>query len=150
MKNSTILAIFFIAALGFLFACNSSKTADQYLKDDNQRKAIIGEIAHHQPYMAEMMQEMMNSDSCKQMMVQSMMSDSKMMTMMMTMMMDNMMTTSKKDTAMSKMMIGKTMEMCDADATKCNMMMDAMKTHPNVMKSMNMNGMGNMNRIPKK
>jgi len=146
MKNSTILAIFFIAALGFLFACNSSKTADQYLKDDNQRKAIIGEIAHHQPYMAEMMQEMMNSDSCKQMMAQGMMSDSKMNAMMM----DNMMTMSKNDTAMSKMMMDKTMEMCDADATKCNMMMDAMKTHPNVMKSMNMNGMGNMKMMPKK
>ncbi len=146
MKNSTILAIFFVAAVGFLFACDSSKTADQYLKDDNQRKAIIGEIAHHQPYMAEMMQEMMNSDSCKQMMAQGMMSDSKMNAMMM----DNMMTMSKNDTAMSKMMMDKTMEMCDADATKCNMMMDAMKTHPNVMKSMNMNGMGNMKMMPKK
>jgi len=146
MKNVTTLSIFFTVAISFLSSCNTKQTADQSLKDDSQRKNIIGTIAHHQPYMAEMMHEMMNSDSCKQMMAQSMMSDPKMMTMMM----DNMMTMSKNDSTMSKMMMDRTMEMCDADATKCNMMMDAMKTHPNVMKSMNMNGMGNMKRMPKK
>lgn len=144
MKNSTILSIFLVAAMGFLFACNSKQTADQCLKDDNQRMAMIGGIAHHQPYMAEMMNEMMNSDSSKQMMMQGMMDDPKMMAMMM----DHMMSMSKNDTSMFKMMMGKTMAMCDADAAKCTMMMDAMKPHPNVMKSMK--GMGDMKMIPKK
>jgi len=144
MKNSTFLSIFLVAALGFLFACNSNKTADQALKDDTHRKAMIGGIAHHQPYMAEMMQEMMKNDSCKQMMAQSMMSDP----MMKTMMMDNMMTMSKNDTSMFKMMMGKTMEMCDADQSKCNMMMGAMQPHPNVMRSMK--GMHDMDMMPKK
>ena len=33
-------------------------------------------------------------------------------------------------------MMDKTMEMCDADQSRCDMMMGAMKPHPNVMKSM--------------
>ena len=150
MKNSTILSIFLVVAMGFLFACNSKQTADQCLKDDNQRKAIVTGIAHNQPYMADMMQEMMNSDSCKQMMMQSMMDDPNMKTMMM----DNMMSMCKNDASMCKMMMGKTMEMCDADPSKCNMMMEAMKPHPNVMKSMkgmcDMKGMGDMKMMPKK
>ncbi|MDZ4679033.1 MAG: hypothetical protein SH848_15695 [Saprospiraceae bacterium] len=144
MKNSTVLSIFLVAAMGFLFACNSSQTADEYLKDDNQRMAMIGGIAHHQPYMAEMMNEMMNSDSCKQMMAQSMMSDPKMMNMMV----NHTMNMSKNDTSMFKMMMGKTMEMCDADQSKCHMMMGAMQPHSNVMKSMK--GMCDMNMMPKK
>jgi len=150
MKNSTTLSILFAAAMSLLFACNSKQTADQSLKDDNQRKAIITGIAHHQPYMADMMREMMNSDSCKQMMAQSMMSDPNMKTMMM----DNMMTMSKNDTSMFNMMMGKTMAMCDADSSKCTMMMGAMQPHPNVMKSMkgmcDMKGMGDMKMMPKK
>jgi len=106
--------------MSFLSSCNTKQTADQSLKDDSQRKTIIGTIAHHQPYMAEMMNEMIKNDSSKQMMAQSMMSDPKMMTMMM----DNMMTMTKNDSTMSKMMMDRTMEMCDADATKCNMMME--------------------------
>ena len=47
--------------MSFLSACNSKQTADQSLKDNNQRKDIIVEIAHHQPYMTEMMQEMMKN-----------------------------------------------------------------------------------------
>jgi len=59
MKNSTILSIFLFAAMGFLFACNSKQTADQYLKDDNQRKAIIAGIANHQPYRSDLIKKMM-------------------------------------------------------------------------------------------
>jgi len=130
--------------MSFLSSCNTKQTADQSLKDDSQRKTIIGTIAHHQPYMAEMMNEMIKNDSSKQMMAQSMMSDPKMMTMMM----DNMMTMSKMDTSMFKLMLGKTMEMCDADQSKCNMMMGAMQPHPNVMRSMK--GMHDMDMMPKK
>jgi hypothetical protein len=84
-------------------------------------------MIHHQPYMTEMMHEMMNNDSCKQMM------------------MDNIMSMCKDDSSMCKMMMGKTMEMCDADPAKCKMMMGSMQSQPNVMKSMKgMCGMHNM------
>ena len=132
------------AAMSLLFACNSKQTAEQCLQNDTQRKDIIVAIVHHQPYMTEMMHEMMNNDSCKQMMAQNMMSDSKMQLMMM----DNMMDMCKKDPAMCKMMMGKTMAMCDADSSKCTMMMGAMQPHPNVMKSMK--GMCDMKMMPKK
>ncbi len=144
MKKSTSLSIVLVAAMSLLFACTANQTADQRLKDDSQRKATMVAIVHHQPYMTEMMQEMMKNDSCKQMMMQTMMSDSKMQPMMM----DNMMSMCKKDPAMCKMMMDKTMAMCDADSSMCTMMMGAMQPHPNVMKSMK--GMCDMNMMPKK
>jgi len=141
MQNIKTFYVLFVAATSLLFACNPSQTADQCLNDDDQRMAMIGGIAHHPAYMAEMMNEMMNSDSSKQMMAQSMMSDPRMMTIMM----DNMMSMSKNDTSMFRMMMGKSMEMCDADSSKCNMMMGAMQPHSNVMKSMQ--GMCAMNHM---
>lgn len=146
MKNVLILSIL-LAVTIFLPACNSKQTTDQCLKDDNQRKEIVFALAHHQPYMMEMMHEMMSSDSCKQMMGQSMMSDPAMMKMSM----NDMMNMCNKDTSMCKMMMGKTMEMCDANPAMCSMMMGSMKSHANVMKSMKgMCDMGNMNMDPKK
>jgi len=144
MKNSTILSIFLFAAMGFLFACNSKQTADQYLKDDNQRKAIIAGIANHQPYRADMINEMMNSDSSKQMMAHSMMGDpsSKIV------MMDNMMNMCKNDASMWKMMMDKTMEMCEGDTAKSNMMMQSMQSHPDMMNRMQ--GKDDMKMMPNK
>ncbi len=142
MKKQTILPIF-AATLTFLAACNSKQTAYQSLKDDNQRKDIIVGIVHHQPYMTEMMHEMMNNDSCKQMMMANMMNDPSMQGMTM----DNMMSICKNESSMCKMMMDKTMSMCDADPAKCNMMMGSMQSHPNVMKSMKgMCGMDNMKK----
>ncbi|MDI1235170.1 MAG: hypothetical protein PSX81_12885 [bacterium] len=141
------------AALSFLFACNSKQTADQSLNDDSQRKGIITSIVHHSPYMNEMMQEMMNNDSCKQMMVDGIMGNSGMMKMMMnnssmhSMMMDHMMGMAKTDSSMCKMMMDKTMDMCSDDPSKCKMMMGSMQSHPTVMKSMKGNcGMDNMKK----
>ena len=153
MKKLIILSISVATAMSLLPACNSKQGADQYLNDDVQRKDVIVSIAHHQPYMTEMMHEMMNNDSCKQMMSQSMMKDPAMMKMMM----GNMMTMCSNDSSMCKMMMGDMMTMCDADQSKCKMMMTAMQSHPNMMKSMkgmgDMKGMGNMDNMkmaPKK
>ena len=132
MKNVLSLSIFIAAAMSLLLACNSKPTADQCLKDDRQRKDILTALVHHPPYMTEMMNEMMNNDSCKQMMSQSMMSDPAMMNMMI----DNMMSMCSKDSSMCKMMMGKTMDMCDANQSMCKMMMTSMESRPNVMKSM--------------
>ncbi len=143
MKKQFSLPIFIAAAMTLLFACNSKQTADQSLKDDNQRKNIMVGIVHHQPYMTEMMQEMMNSDSCRQMMAESMMNN----TDMMNRMMENMMSMCSKDSSMCNMMMGNTMEMCDADPAKCKMMMGSMQSHPAVMKSIKgMCGMDNMKK----
>lgn len=138
MKKQTILPILFAAALSFLASCNSNPTADQYLQDENHRKEIILTMVHHQPYMTEMIHEMMNNDSCKQMMMDNMMNDPGMKGMHL----GKMMSMCKDDSSMCKMMMGKTMEMCDMDQSKCNMMMRSMQSHPNVMKSMK--GMCNM------
>ena len=45
---------------------------------------------------------------------------------------------------MCKMMMGKTMDMCDMDKSKCSMMMGSMKEHPKSMQSMKDMGMCNM------
>lgn len=140
MKDVFLLSIL-LAVTIILPACNSQQTADQCLKDENQRKEIVAAIAHHQPYMMEMMHEMMTNDSSKQMMGQSMMSDPAMMKMSM----DDMLSICNKDTSMCSMMMGKTMEMCDANPAMCGMMMGSMKLHSNVMKSMK--GMCDMNNM---
>jgi|GEM_PF-2049626 len=130
--------------MSLLAACDSKQTTLGHLKDDGQRKMLVANIAHNQPYMNEMMNEMMKNDSCKMMMSYSMMNDPSMHTMMM----DNMMAMRKKDPTMCKMMMDKKMDMCEADSSKCKMMMESMKTHPNMMKSMK--GMGDMDMMPKK
>ena len=115
--------------MSVLLSCNSKPSADEYLKDDNQRKEVVLAIAHHQPYMSEMMQQMMNSDSCKQMMSENMMSDPGMM----------------------KTMMGDMMSMCNKDSSMCKMMMGSMQSQPKVMESMKgMCDMGNMKMEPKK
>ena len=43
---------------------------------------------------------------------------------------------------MCKTMMGKTMDMCDADQSNCKMMVGSMQTHPKATKTMK--GMGNM------
>jgi len=117
MKKPKILPILIATALVLMTACNTKQTPGQSLKDDNQRKEIITTIAKSNSYAKEMMQEMMNNDSCKHMMMESMMA------------------MCKDDTAMCKKMMGKTMEMCDKDTAKCKMMMGCMHPHTNVMKA---------------
>jgi len=155
MNKQTILPVLCAAALIFISACNTKPTADNYLKDDSHRKDIVLAMVHHQPYMTEMMNEMMNNDSCKQMMMDNMMNDPNMKAMHMDKMMndpnmkamhiDKMITMCKDDSSLCKMMIDKTMEMCDADPAKCKMMMGSMQSHPTVLKSMK--EMGDMDHM---
>ncbi len=144
MKKLAVLSLFVASAMSLLTSCSTAQSADQSLKDDNQRKEITTAMVHNPAYASEMMQCMMSNDSCKQMMGQTMMSDPSMKSMMM----DNMMDMCMSDTSMCKMMMGKTMDMCEGDQSKCIMMMGTMQSHPNVMKSMNgMCGMDmNMNK----
>ena len=66
MKNVTILSICIAIVLSLLYAFNSNQTAKQYLKDNKLRKEIMIDIVNNQPYMDEMMEEMLKNDSCKQ------------------------------------------------------------------------------------
>ena len=129
MKKTFSLSIVILTVMSVLLSCNSKPSADEYLKDDNQRKEVVIAIAHHQPYMSEMMQKMMSSDSCKQMMSENMMSNPGMM----------------------KTMMGDMMSMCNKDSSMCKMMMGSMQSQPKVMESMKgMCDMGNMKMEPKK
>ena len=128
MKKTFSFSIIVLAVMSSLLSCNSKQTADEYLKDDIQRKDVVNSIAHHQPYMSEMMKQMMSSDSCKQMMSENMMSNPGMM----------------------NTMMGDMMSMCNKDSSMCKMMMGTMKSQPNVMKSMKgLCEMNNMNMEPK-
>ncbi|MCY7409378.1 MAG: hypothetical protein LH473_03835 [Chitinophagales bacterium] len=112
MKKLALQSFLIVATMSLLFACTSNQTADQCLNDDHQRKKIFASITHHQPYMNEVMQEMMSNDSCKQMMMESMMSNPGMMNMTM----NNM------------------MSMCEKDSMQCMKMIGMMKEKLNVMK----------------
>lgn len=143
MKKQTLFPVLFATVLIFIASCNSNPTADEYLKDEKQRKEIVHAMLHHQPYMTEMMDEMMKNDSCKMMMMDNMMEDPSLKTMHM----DRMMGMSQNDSTMFKMMIGKTMEMCSADRSKCRMMIGAIQSHPAVTTSIEETyGMHNMKK----
>lgn len=148
MKKLKTILVLFAAASSFLASCNSSPTADQFLEDDHNRNDIVLAIVNHQPYMTELMHEMMKNDSVKNRMMENIMNDPGMKEMHM----NRMMHMCKDDSNMCEMMMSKTMEMCDADTAKCKMMMGSMQSHPNVMKSMKgMCDMENMqgNRVEK-
>jgi len=132
MNKHKTFPILFTLALIFLASCNAKQTADDYLKEDTQRKAIVQSITQNQAYMTEMMDEMMNNDTSKQWMMDHMMSNPSMREMHM----NGMMNMCNEDSTMCKMMIGKTMKMCADDSTKCKMMMGSMQMHPTIMKSM--------------
>jgi len=118
MKKFLIISISFVTATILIIACNPTQSAEQYLKDDIQRKETIAAIANNQFYMTEMMGEMMSSDSSKKMMREGMM----------------------KDDAMNNMMMSDMMDMCEKDSMMCNKMMTMMHSKPmmmNKMKEMN-------------
>lgn len=97
MKKFLIISISFVTATILIIACNPTQSAEQYLKDDIQRKETIAAIANNQFYMTEMMGEMMSSDSSKKMMREGMM----------------------KDDAMNNMMMSDMMDMCEKDSMMC-------------------------------
>lgn len=114
MKHIKVYSIIFIAVMGLLTACNNKQTTEQLLKDDNQRKEITSAIVHTPAYHMELMQEMMNGDSTKQMMGNGMM----------------------KDPAMMNMMMEHMMNMAEKDSAMCKNMMQMMEQKPAMMKMM--------------
>jgi len=136
-----LFSVIIAAALTLLFACNSKQTADQYLQDEHHRKDIVLAMVHHPSYRTEMMHEMMNNDSCKQLMGQSMMSDQGMMKMMMNNpeMMNNMTSDSSmvhnmmnRNRTMQNNMMDQMMDMAEKDSAMCITMMQMMKDRPQI------------------
>jgi hypothetical protein len=79
-----LIASMLIANAMFLFtACETEQPVDQLLKDDPQRSKIISSFVNHQPYRMEMMNAMMQNDSCQLLMGHKMMEKPEMMHMMM-------------------------------------------------------------------
>lgn len=83
MKKLLIASILISNALLIFTACESNQPVDQLLKNDGQRSEIISAFINHHPYRMEMMNAMMQNDSCRNIMGQRMMDNPEMMGMMM-------------------------------------------------------------------
>ena len=83
MKRSLITSMLIANAIFLFTACDSNQPVDQLLKNDAQRSEIIGSFINHQPYRMEMMNAMLQNDSCRIIMGQKMMGRPEMMGMMM-------------------------------------------------------------------
>ena len=83
MKKLLITSMFIATAIFLFTACETKQPVDQLLKNDSQRSEIISSFVNHQPYRMEMMNAMMQNDSCQLLMGQKMMEKPEMMGMMM-------------------------------------------------------------------
>jgi hypothetical protein len=83
MKKLLITSMLIASAIFLFTACESNQSADQLLKNDTQRSDIIGQFINHQPYRMEMMDAMLQNDSCRNVMGQRMAGRPEMMGMMM-------------------------------------------------------------------
>ena len=63
------------AIVGVFFSCNANHSANNYLEDTIQRRDIIAAFVHNEGYSIEMINEMMNNDSCRQIIKETIMRD---------------------------------------------------------------------------
>lgn len=133
MKNLQLLLLSIGTML--LFTQCAEKSAETVLKDDSQRREIIASIVSHEPYRAELMDEMMSNDSCKHMMHERLKSDPAMMQMMMhdSTMMHKMMS---GDKSMQIKMMDHMVDMADKDSVLFNAMITRMNSKPEMMTRM--------------
>lgn len=132
MKNLQILLL----SIGtILFTQCAEKSAELVLKDETKRKEIITSIVSHEPYRAELMDEMMSNDSCKHMMHERMKSDPAMMQMMMhdSTMMHKMMS---GDKSMQIKMMDHMVDMAENDSVLFNAMRTRMNSKPQMITRM--------------
>lgn len=83
MKKLPLTSMLIAMAIPLFTACETNQPVDQLLKNDSQRSEIIGSFISHQPYRMEMMNAMMQNDSCQLLMGEKMMEKPEMMGMMM-------------------------------------------------------------------
>lgn len=111
MKKILITSLFLANAIFLFMACETKQPVDQMLKNDSQRSEIISTFINHQPYRTEMLNAMMDNDSCRLLMGQQMMDRPEMMGMMMgdpakiNRSMDHMVNMAAQDTLVLKNMI---------------------------------------------
>ena len=75
MKIIIFAAIMIAATGGVFFSCNANHSANNYLEDTIQRRDIIAAFVHNEGYSIEMINEMMNNDSCRQIIKETIMRD---------------------------------------------------------------------------
>lgn len=135
MKRSLITSMFIANAIFLFTACEIKQPVDQLLKNDSQRSEIISSFIDHQPYRMEMMNAMMQNDSCRLLMGKKMMGKPEMMGMMMS------------DPAKIKGTMDHMFNLAAKDSIMFNDMIQMMKERPEMWKSvMKMNSStGNTN-----
>ncbi len=118
MKKLRITSMLIANAMFLFTACDSKQPVDQLLKNDTQRSEIIASFIDHQPYRMELINAMMENDSCRKMMGQEMMEKPEMMGMMM------------KDPTKMKGTMEHMVTMAASDSTMFNAMTQMMKGKP--------------------
>ena len=83
MKKSLSTSLLIPIAILIFTACENKQPVDQFLKNDMHRSEIISTVIDHHPYRTEMMNAMVENDSCRLLMGQKMMGRPEMMGMMM-------------------------------------------------------------------
>lgn len=120
MKKLLIQSMFIAIVMVVFTACDSKQHVDQLLKNDTQRSEIINSFINHQPYRMEMMNAMMENDSCRNIMGQKMMGRPEMMGMMM------------KDPTKMKGTMNHMVTLAASDSTMYNAMIQMMKDQPEI------------------
>lgn len=83
MKKFLITSMLVTNAIFLFTACETKQPVDQLLNNDLQRSEIISTVIDHHRYRTEMMNAMVENDSCRLLMGQKMMGRPEMMGMMM-------------------------------------------------------------------
>lgn len=119
--------LFIISASIILLAnsCKNNQTMEQCLTIQNERERLMLAIANNNALANEMVQIMMSDDSCKNLLRDNIIQD--------TTMINRLLVMIAKDTNMSKMMVVKSIEMCDGDPLKCNLLRSTMQMYPSTL-----------------
>jgi hypothetical protein len=131
MKKIAILSLS-VAALILLTQCHNASSEDHGKKSGAHGKDISA-MMNDETYLNEVMDSMRTNHP--DVLLSSVFVLAKDDRQMQEGIMDHLIGLCKMDSSTYKMMMGKTMDMADADFSKCNMMMGSMHSHPNVKKA---------------
>ncbi len=124
MKTKSLITLSSVIIL-FTSSCENRQTMDQCLTSQSERKKLMLEVANNNALANEMVQIMMSNDKCKNLIQDNIIQDSSMINGLLEMI--------AKDTNMSKMMMVKSIEMCDGDPSKCNLLRGTMQMFPSTL-----------------
>ena len=121
-------------------SCKDNQTVEQCLTTENERKKLMLAVANNNELANEMVQIMMGNDNCKNLLRDNIIQD--------TIMINRLLIMIAKDTSMGKLMMVKSIEMCDGDPSKCNLLRGTMQMHPSTLLYINKEPYNNIS--PKK